>query len=609
MAIPEPSSPLPPADLPEIHDLATPEEVAARKRRRRLLIAGIVATGLSVFGAWGTRPGLRAIKGWQARRAVAEATRLLDAGQTGDAVRKLQDALALRGTDPEVMRAAALFLSKVGHGREAAKFWEELEKVRPLSRDEQGDYAADLLAAGDVAGADARLRLAWPEGTEGTAANWSLGMQIALRRHDANAAATLARRLVDPKTPGTTESLRLNAALVLLNIDNAETRGVGLDTLHALADGEKSPESLQALLLLARQAAQEVSTLRSRQEAVPEASVRAVLDLAGRVEAHPQAKANQQLLALQLREAAQPDQRAALIQRAVDRYGHTRDNDDLAALAAWLYAQGEFQRVLEVDPPERATASRALYLQYLDVLGAQGRWADIRSAIEGQRFTLEPVLEEMYLARCATMLKQPESADLHWKAAVKAAGSNPEKLLSLARYAQSNGALGAAEEALRAALQAAPKDRSVHEAMLGLMGMEGRTRDARETLKGMLGIWPQDAAVRNDYAYLGALLNEDLPADRDTARELVSADPGSVPHRVTLALAELRLGHGLTALDALKPIAGGALGAQAKFLAVYAAVLRETGFAAEAKAAEAAVKPEQLLPEEKTLLAGTKSTG
>ena len=601
-----PSAPLPPPS--EDFDLATPEEVASRRRRRRLLIGGIVLAVLLGLGLWKAHPVVGAIKAWQARRTAAEALRLLEANQPGPAVGKLQDALMLRSTDPEVERVAAVFLTRIGHGREAVGFWQHVEAGRPLTRDEQRDFATDLLASGDAPGARERLRVAWPEGTPGSPADWALGMQVAGQTHDPATAASLAKRLVDSKAAGVTTRQRLEAAVTLLGLGNPADRATGEQTLQVLADGAPTPEGLDALLLLLRQNAQAVAAARAQKQAVPEEMIQELLGLAARVEARPLVQTSQRLMAEQARMVAQPEERERLIRETVERYGHG-DNGDLTALAGWLYAQGEYQTVLEVITPERATGSRELYLQFLDALGATGQWAKIRQTLQGQRFSLDPMVEQMYLARCATQLVQPEVAALRWGDALRAAGANPDKLLSLGKYAQGNDAPATAEAALRAAVKAAPEARAAHEALLGLLSSQGRTADLREAVRAILEVFPDDGAARNDYAYLGALLGQDLTADRDTARELVRVEPGSLPHRITLALAELRLGHGLTALDALKGVPPAAIRSQPRFVAVDAAVRWETGFFDEARQEAATLTPKGLLPEEWELIRPIREAG
>ncbi len=579
------------------YDLSTPEEVVRRRRRKRIIIGLIGLTLLAVAVSLGWYPAYRGVRDWQARRAADEARRDMDAGQWDQAIGKVQDSIALSRAEPEVMRTAALFLTRTGHAREALGFWQQVEKKRPLTTDDQREYAADLLAVDDIAAADTKLRTVWPEGKEGTPADWRLGLQLALRRRQSAEAIALSARLV--KAPGSTDQQRFDAAQVLVAASAEAVQKTGWDTVRGLTQGQGAV-SLEALLMLARQEASLAAAAR-KDPAAP-SHVASAEDLAGRIENHPLAKTSHKLLAFDLRLAAAPERHDELVKTAIERFGHG-DDETLASLGAWLYAQGEFQRVLEVIPPARATASKALYLQFLDTLGALGRWQDIKDSIEGQKFSLDPALEQMYLARCLKQLDQAEGSTLHWNSAVQAAGTNVEKLLMVGRYAQRNGAVAPAEAAFRAACKAAPDARPAQEGLMSLLEAQGRTAAAREVLVAMLKVWPNDLSVRNDVAYLGALLDQDVTANRDVARELVRAEPDSLPHRVTLALAELRLGHALTALDAFGKAPLAVIATQGRYLAVYVAVLRAVGsYDAEIKAAMQALGSAPLLPEERELV-------
>lgn len=584
-------------DEAEDYDLSTPEEIARRRRRKRVALWLVLLALLGVGASLGGRPAYRAIRDWQARRVAGEAQRDMDAGRWNEAMGKVQDSLALARVDPEVMRTAAVFLTRTGHGREALGFWKEAEKKRALTVDDQRDYSADLLAVDEVDAAAAKLRALWPAGAAGTPADWRLGLQLALRQRQNAEAVALATRLVN--APNSSEQQRFDAAQVLVAATATETQKAGWETVRSLARG-RALVSLEALLLLARQEAGAAAAAQ-KDKGAPDETVPAQ-ELADRIENHPLAKTAQKLLAFDLRLTAEPGRHDELVKAAVERFARG-DDETLASLGAWLYAQGEYQRALELITPERATASRALYLQYLDTLGALGRWQDIKNAIEGQRFTLDPILEQMYLARCLGQLGQAEGSALHWNSAVQEAGTNTDKLLTVGRYAQRNGALAPAEAAFRAATKAAPDSRPAQEALLGLLETQGRTEAARETLLAMLKVWPGDASVRNDVAYLGVLLNQDVTANRNVARDLVRAEPSSLPHRVTLALAELRLGHALTALDAFGKAPLAVIATQGRYLAVYVAALRAVGsYDEEVKAALQALDPTRLLPEERELI-------
>jgi hypothetical protein len=580
-------------------ELRSPEEVAEREQRRRWLIA-LGAAAMLAVGAWvGVRPALHTIKAWQARRAAAEAEHLIGEHQWLPARGKVEDALALWRQEPAALRAAAIFLAATGNFREAAGFWKQLAATRPLTGDEQRDYATSLLAGADPRAAETHLHEAWPPGQPGGPADWELGMKLAIRRDHASQASELARRLL--ASHAATPRERLDAALVLLSAGGADAQGAAWDEVRALAQDHATAESLDALVLLAKRAAAPPAGARSPAGPAPEGCPE-LSELIERIDAHPLARIQHRLLATDLRLAQDPTRRAELIQSAMDRFAASRDDADLATLGAWLYVKGEYARVLEAIPAARSTGDRALFFQRLDALGALGRWNDIREAIESGKLELDPMVAQMYLARCADKLNDPQTRDARWNAAFDAAGGKPEKLVQLGQYAGKNGAAGVAEKSFRAALQAAPASREAYASLLNLLEARGETRQLRDTLATMLAIWPRDAAVRNDAAYFDALLDEKVPAALATARDLVRADPASLPHRVTLALSELRSSDDQGAMDAFRGIDPALAAMEPRQRAVYAATLWATSYNQQARETLGAIRLEDLLPEERLLV-------
>ena len=559
-----------------------------------LPLLALAAAGVG-FGA---RPTLHVAKAWQSRRAAAQAERLMQQQRWLEARAKVQDAIQLWRLEPAAWRAAALLLGHTGKAREASVFWNKVESARALTRDEQRDYAQALLAAGDLDAADHHLGKAWPAGEASTPADEELAMKLAFRRDRRGEAVDLARRLLADRAA--TARQRLNAALVLITAGDKASPSDAWAEIRRLAEDPASPESLDALLLMAQRAGSapgaEAST-EAGQGAFPSRS-----ELIERIEAHPQAGIQPRLLALDLRMAEDPKRRAEWIQSAVDRFAGTKDDADLASLARWLYAHGEFTRVLDVLPPARAADDRALFFQRLDALAALERWAEIRQVIESHPINIDPVVEQMYLARCAQQLGEPKVRDARWEAALHAAGTDPDKLLPLGTYAQKNGNLETALAAFRAAVQTAPESGPANEALLGALEAAGRTREERAVIATLAERRPQDPAVRNDAAYLDALLGENERAALDTAKQLVRTDPASLPHRTTLALAELRAGNNLAALDAFQGVDTAHAAMSPRQRAVLAAVLWATSYDQAARDAVRDLPLDRLLPEERALV-------
>lgn len=577
-------------------DILAREQAVARRRRLRWVLGTILALSLAAALGFGVKPALHAVKAWQARRLAAEGRSLMDQEKWLEARQKITDAFTLWPQEPEAVRVTADFLTRVNNPRQALSFWQRLEELHALTPDDERQFATAELGSGNLEAAEVHLARAWPKGASGTRADWQVAMQLAARREHAAEAADFARRiLADPAAP---ERQRLGAAAILLSATTGEAQRPGWQAIETLAAGDKSLESLDALMALTRLAASGQAAASPAAPTLPP-----LPDLIARIEAHPAAKIQQRLYAVDLRMAQDPARRAELIQGAIERHGATRNDPELAGLAGWLYSRGEYEKVLAVLPPDRAASDRALFFQRLDALGALGRWADIRESIQSRKFPVEPMVAQMYLARCAEQLGESAVRDASWESALAAAGADPGKLVMLAQYAAKNGAVATAGKASRAAVAGAPDSREANEALFQWLEATGQARALRDALIAFAAHDAQNRAVRNDIAYFDALLGVDARGARDTARALLRIEPGSLPHRTTLALAELRLGNGQAALDVFRGITlPRPANMQPRQRAVYAAALWETSYERDAREMVRDLVPEQLMPEERTLI-------
>jgi hypothetical protein len=136
------------------------------------------------------------------------------------------------------------------------------------------------------------------------------------------------------------------------------------------------------------------------------------------------------------------------------------------------------------------------------------------------------------------------------------------------------------------------------------------TKKMHTILAQMLSLWPNDPAIQNDEAYTRLLL---LPANAEEtkreaatieqlAQKLMEREPTSLPHRTLLALARLRQGRAADALDVYNNVRVAQNALSGSALAVHAAVLADTAHPEDAKTEVAQIKPEQLLPEERSLI-------
>ena len=595
---------------------------------------------LFVAGYFGGRPGINAVKAWQARRHAANAFAYINKQNWTDARKEATAAYQLRPTEPQSLRAVARFLSRTRQP-DALEFWQQLEKIAPLTREDRQDEAAVAIMAGETTRAETAVHRLL-ESKDVDPGSWLLAAQLSIQKGVADEAMSALRKTFTH--PRATEQQQLQAALLELSLGSG-TAGPDERATDAWLRIEKiskgkSATALDALVLLARR---ELSTSPSTTQPLNGSTG---AELPQRLASHPLSRAPQKLLSLDLVDHATPSRHDELIAEGIAQW-KDGDSDDLLALATWLSGKTEFQKTLETIPLEKALLSRELFLQYVDALGGLGRWSEIKQLLESERYPLDPVVQLMYLARCNAQLGEKTAAENNWQRALESAGGDVGKLISLGEYAEKNGIVDVAQSAFSAAATEAPKLRAAQQGRLRVAQRGGDTKKIHAILADMLKIWPNDAAVQNDEAYTRLLLldsnsrndearmtnDEKENAEHPTpnaeprtsaektlnsqpltineleqlAANLVAKNPRSMPHRTLLALARLKQHRATEALAVYENItvARGALTPPA--LAVHAAVLAANGHTEEARAEAAQIKPEQLLAEEKALLGQIES--
>jgi len=621
--------------MPRAEDfMMTAEELRLRRlKRRRILMVSVALVLLFVAGYFGGRPGINAVKAWQARRHAANAFAYINKQNWTDARKEATAAYQLRPTEPQSLRAVARFLSRTRQP-DALEFWQQLEKIAPLTREDRQDEAAVAIMAGETTRAETAVHRLL-ESKDVDPGSWLLAAQLSIQKGVADEAMSALRKTFTH--PRATEQQQLQAALLELSLGSG-TAGPDERATDAWLRIEniskgKSATALDALVLLARR---ELSTSPSTTQPLNGSTG---AELPQRLASHPLSRAPQKLLSLDLVDHATPSRHDELIAEGIAQW-KDGDSDDLLALATWLSGKTEFQKTLETIPLEKALLSRELFLQYVDALGGLGRWSEIKQLLESERYPLDPVVQLMYLARCNAQLGEKTAAENNWQRALESAGGDVGKLISLGEYAEKNGIVDVAQSAFSAAATEAPKLRAAQQGRLRVAQRGGDTKKIHAILADMLKIWPNDAAVQNDEAYTRLLLldsnsrNDEARMTNDEkenaehrtsadntlnsqpltineleqlAANLVAKNPRSMPHRTLLALARLKQHRATEALAVYQNItvARGALTPPA--LAVHAAVLAANGHTEEARAEAAQIKPEQLLAEEKALLGQIES--
>jgi len=582
-------------------DLTPPEEQRAQKRKRWLLWILALAAALLVAGGFAARPLRDYIRGWQSRRAARASFALIERQQFDEASAKSRDALQLKFTEPQAWRAAARLLSRTNRDASALEWWKKIEQAGLLTLDDRRDCARSAIAAGELTTAATQIDqlLAQREGPQPV--DILLAGQLAVRWGDTVRAGDYAQRVLADKRAKPNDVL--SAAILILGITKPDSPP-HIDAWKHIEDIARDPgnvESLDALVFLAQHP-------KPTAPATPAGAARAVTtmstaEIADRLEKHPKALPFHQLLALKVRAGEDRWHAGDLLNRATDRY-RGGDDQTLTALNTWLYTEGRYQTILDIMPLERALQRRELFLQYLDALGALGRFETVRDLLKSERFPLEPVLQHMYLATASERLGEATAVANEWQRALEAA-DNKAKCLALATYAEKAGAADIADSAYAKAISFAPNTRAAYDGRVRLAEAHGQTANAQKILAEILRLWPDDDHERNHEMYLRLLLGASGADAEKAVREgevLMAREPYNWQARATVALGQLRLGHPAAALQAfsgIKAQEGSSVGP----LAVRAVALDANGWKDRAKQDAHTLSAAPLLPEERALIA------
>lgn len=569
-----------PVQPPEI--LLAPELQQARKRRRSWqVVAGVVAviTGVGLME-------YRAVHDWvqsvRSRRMAVKAEAEILSGNLEEAVNKARTAYQIKPDEPAAIRIAARVQRMGGQSAAAVPLWKQLAQLGGLRAEDRRSYAEDLLMSGATAEAGNEIEALLKAGTP-DAALYRVAARWAATEGNGEKARDFAEKAMrmEPESQdgkmlqallqfaGGTEALRTEAVRNLLELGKSNTR-----------------EGLEALTQL--------GTLRG----VP-------MDVAAKVmpllQQHPLATEQHRILAFSIDLALHPEQSAALLDAAVQRY-RKAEPAGRAAFGNWLHARGENERVLAVIPTDEAFKRQDLLRVCLNALAGLKRWNEIERILEMKDVPLYPAIKELYLARAAEELGSKTVAELHWRRAHLAAASAPDRMREIAEYAEKFGRLDQAEIAYRSLSANGNTSRFAMEGLLKIARSRGDTEMLRDTLKDMAGRWPKDDSVKNDLAYFNLLMGKAVDESFAAAKELVARSPRSLPHLTTLALGAIRKRDPASAIAVYRglqiPWDRIATGQRA----VHAAALGANGREAEARREVAALRWEELRPEERELI-------
>ena len=609
---------------------------------------------LSVALYFAAPPVGGAIKAWQSRRLAGQAFALIEQGKWSEASAKARDAYLLRPTEAESWRANARLAFRTNQWAPALEWWKKVDDADRLTVEDRRDYIAAALVAGEVTPAAKQVQFLMSQRAP-SAIDLVWAGQVASRRSDPVVALDYAQRALEDKRAKPYEVLAAATLVLSVTSPDSQPYASAWKQIEDVARDPKNPGSLGALVLLANEQAvpplpaiggntslslestpapsptsavppsvaggvDAASTLQqptpatqsgdtvtlnlaATSPATPAGRMMSLREVADALENHPDARPYHKLLALEVRTRQDPILIDQFVADAIQRFGN-RDDETVAALAAWLNKIGRPAKTLEVLPETHAVQRQDLFLPYLDALGALQRWNAIKELLSSERFPIDPVLQHMYLAVAQTHLGSASGATNEWQRALEVANTS-EKASALANYAEQNSANDIADAAYSVAIKIEPRSRQAYAGRLRLALAAGQTAQAQTIAAQISQVWPEDANARVQDVYLQLLLgaSPDVAkvAERD-AQLLVAKEPRNWLARGTLGLARLRLSRPNEALAAIRepPVTGveppGAL-------AVRAAILAANGYGDGARNDARLVSAKPLLPEERTLIA------
>ncbi len=565
-----------------LETLLAPELQEARKRRRNwLAIVGFVAMGLGVVAfEYPTLYGW--VQGVRSRRMAAKAEAEILGGNLEEAVIKARTAYLTKPDEAAAIRIAARVQRLTGQSAAAVPLWRQLEKSGAMRPEDRRPYAEDLLMSGATAEAGREIEGLLKDNVS-EAAVYRLAARWAATEGDGERARDFAGKAVRME-PANQDGRLLQALLQLA----AGTEPLREEAIHTLLDlgKEHTREGLEAL--------KQLGTMRG-----------VSLEVAGKVqvllEQHPLATVQHRILAFSIALALHPEQSAAMLDAAVLNY-RKADAADRCAFGMWLHARGDNERILSVIPVDEAFKRQDLLRVVLNALAGLKRWNEIERILEMKDVPLYAAIKELYLARSGEELGSKTVAELHWRRAHLAAGPSPEMMREIADYAEKCGNLEQAAVAYRSLSVNASTARMAMEGLLRIARSRGDMAMLCDTLEKMRARWPQDGSVKNDLAYFNLLRGKDVDESLAAAKELVARSPRSLPHLTTLALASIRKQDPAAALAVYQGLQIPWERIATSQRAVHAAVLGANGKTAEAMAEVAALRWEELRPEERELI-------
>jgi hypothetical protein len=550
---------------------------------KKLLVL-LVVLAVGAGAVWFGRPAYR---NWKQERLLRQARECIARSDFARASLCLRKVVRANPANLEACRTMAQ-LAETVRSPQAVAWRQRLVELQPQSLQARLDLAYSAMRFRQFALADETLRGVEAPGQRAAAYSQALAALALATNNPALAEAQFAESVQrDP----TNTLYQLNLAVFRLGSTNAAAQAQARASLEQMRahPGLK----LQALRSLISHALQAKDFARARA-------------LSDELKADAAATFEDRILHLGILHTARSPEREAfsstLQAEAATNAAH------VFALGTWMIANDQAGKAIAwiQSLPPSVQAQQPVPMALADGYLATKDWAGLPKLLQGQDWAgLEP-LRLALLSRARSELGDKPAATTNWQAAVQAAQGRLEALTALVNLTTSWGWDAQTEDVLWAITDRHPEEWWTIKTLYQYYLANLNTRGLQRVLTRVVERNPKDIPAKNNLATVSLLLLTDLSRAHELAKEVHATDPANPAFASTYAYSLHLQGRNADALKVLGVLKPEELRAPS-IAAYYCVVLAATGDFKLAREYLALAEKGRLLPEEKALLAQTRT--
>ena len=547
-----------------------------KRWRKKMMIGALVIGGL--YGA--ASMVYPVIKAWRGDRFARLATAEINAGHIPEAQKLVRSAVRLAPHDPEVVRAAARFSTKV-RNPETFKYWLELAESPSFTDQDRIELIRVALIMDRL---DLVQRYLHPLLAKQPRNRDVLRLVAAEQTEFQNFPKAIeAARMALATDPASDQDM-VALGRLLIRSTSPSDRDEGKSLLWDIAIGKSalSPEAISALV-------------DSKGLTTPELEV-----LLRRIQAEASPNNTHKMLAAGIESRLHPEHREAAMEKVLSGYD-SAPIDTKAELLRWA---------LKLDPthtaaflnPDRIGTNRTLVTIRAEALAGSSQWSDLDTMLANPALPFEPTGRALLRARSSLGQGKVEPGRGYILEGVNLPNPDPRGLVLLAKTAE--GA-GLPADAIRAWERLSENPALILQASREIMRLSQATADllaARRVIQRLSDHMPGDESLAGERARLDALYGENLDSALSSLGGLVKKNPANIAWRHGLALARLRSGDAPAALSLIEETAYDWKLYTPRSQAIYIAVLGANGQRETARRFAHQVRIEKLREAERQLV-------